>query len=207
MGSKSKNIVWKKTKVDPCMRKQLNGHKSCVLWFTGLSGSGKSTLAIQLEKELYLQSIRTYILDGDNLRHGLNKNLGFSPEDRTENIRRMGEVAKLFVNAGLITLVASISPYKKDRNQVRSLFASDEFIEVYVKCSLDECERRDPKGLYKRARGGEIESFTGISAPYEAPEKQEILIESDKLSLQDSVQQIIQFLKDHHYLEWNKGLG
>lgn len=196
----SPNIVWQLTKILKNDRQRLNRHKSCVLWFTGLSGSGKSTLAIEVEKELFQRNIRCYILDGDNLRHGLNKNLGFSQTDRTENIRRIGEVAKLFVDAGVIPLVAAISPYREDRDRIRAIFEKKEFIEIYVKCSVEECERRDPKGLYKKARTGEITHFTGISAPYEAPLQPEMLIESDKQTLIKSVDQIISYLHDNGYI-------
>ncbi len=200
MTMKSENIVWHQASVTREDRHRLNGHKSCVLWFTGLSGAGKSTLSVAVEQELYQHHIRSYVLDGDNIRHGLNHNLGFSPEDRKENIRRIGEVAKLFVDAGLFALSAFISPYREDRDQVRSRFAEGEFIEIYVKCSLEECERRDPKGLYKKARTGEIKEFTGISAPYEAPLNPEIVIESDRQTVEASVEQVIQYLKDHSYI-------
>jgi adenylylsulfate kinase len=170
-----------------------------------LSGAGKSTLAIALEKELYDFGIRSYVLDGDNIRHGLNKNLGFSPEDRKENIRRIGEVAKLFVDAGLFALSAFISPYREDRQMVRERFVPGEFIEVYVKCPLEVCERRDPKGLYKKARKGEIQNFTGISAPYEEPLNPEIIVETDKQTLEQSVQQIIGYLKERGLLDMVHG--
>lgn len=195
-----KNIVWQETKVSREDRYKLNNHRSCLLWFTGLSGAGKSSLATAVEKELYEYGIRSYVLDGDNIRHGLNNNLGFSPEDRKENIRRIGEVSKLFVDAGLFALTAFISPYREDRQMVRERFADDEFIEVYVKCPLEVCETRDPKGLYKKARKGEIKQFTGISAPYEEPLSPEIVVESDKLSLEESVQQVISYLKEHQYI-------
>jgi adenylylsulfate kinase len=181
-------------------REKLNRHKSCVLWFTGLSGSGKSTLAVEVEKWLYQHQLHSFILDGDNLRHGLNRNLDFTPEDRTENIRRMGETAKLFVEAGMITLVAAISPFKADREMVRSLFKDKEFIEIYVKCSIEECERRDPKGLYKKALSGEITHFTGISSPYEEPDKPEILLENDRNPHQESAKTVIHYLKDNGYI-------
>ena len=194
MNIKSDNIVWHQAKVSKQDGHRLNQHKSCVLWFTGLSGSGKSTLSTEVEKELYQRGIRTYVLDGDNIRHGLNKDLGFSKEDRKENIRRIGEVAKLFVDAGIVTLTAFISPYIEDRATVRALFEKDEFIEVYVKCSIEECERRDPKGLYKKARLGEIKEFTGISAPYEEPVNPEIVVETDRESIETSVQKIVNYL-------------
>ncbi|WP_027415620.1 adenylyl-sulfate kinase [Aneurinibacillus terranovensis] len=188
------NIVWHQTTISKEDRQSLNKHKSGILWFTGLSASGKSTLANELEKRLYDRGLRTYLLDGDNIRHGINKDLGFSPEDRTENIRRIGEVAKLFVDAGIIVLTAFISPYKEDRNLARSLVNDGEFIEIYVKCSLEECEKRDPKGLYKKAKTGEIPQFTGISSPYEEPDHPELIVETDKQSLEQSVEQVIQYL-------------
>lgn len=199
--SKSTNITWHDSKVTKEERQKLNQHKSAVLWFTGLSGSGKSTLSVELEKELHAQGVHTYRLDGDNVRHGLNNNLGFSPEDRTENIRRIGEVGKLMVDAGLITLTAFISPYREDRDNVREILDEKEFIEVYVKCSVEACEARDPKGLYKKARAGEIKGFTGIDAPYEEPENPELTIETDKQPLKECVQAIIDHLKKNGYLE------
>lgn len=201
METKSTNIVWHNSQVSKEDRHALNGHKSCVLWFTGLSGAGKSTLAVELEKQLWQRNIRSYVLDGDNIRHGLNKNLGFSPEDRTENIRRIGEVARLFVDAGLFALTAFISPYREDRHIVRSLFEDGEFIEIYVKCSVNECARRDPKGLYKKAKAGEIQNFTGISAPYEAPDHPEITIDTEILTVDESIQQVIHYLQKNGYLE------
>jgi adenylylsulfate kinase len=202
MTNLAKHIVWQQTKVTREDRYRLNNHRSCLLWFTGLSGAGKSTLAAALEKELYEYGIRSYVLDGDNLRHGLNNNLGFTPEDRKENIRRIGEVSKLFVDAGLFALTAIISPYREDRQLVRERFAQGEFIEVYVKCPLEVCEMRDPKGLYKKARSGEIQNFTGISAPYEEPLNPEIIVESDKQSIEQSVQQVMQYLKENRYLDY-----
>lgn len=196
----STNIVWHESGVTKEDRQKLNNHKSGVLWFTGLSGSGKSTVSVALEKEIHARGIRTYLLDGDNVRHGLNKNLGFSPEDRTENIRRIGEVGKLMSDAGVLTLSAFISPYQEDRDQVRALLEEDEFIEIYVKCSVDTCEDRDPKGLYKKARAGEIKGFTGIDAPYEEPVNPEIVIETDKQTLEESVQTITDYLKKAGYL-------
>jgi len=191
-----KFIIPHKGKLTKEDRQKLKGHKSVILWFTGLSGSGKSTIAHALEEALYQRNIHTYILDGDNIRKGLNKDLGFSPEDRKENIRRLGEVAKLFVDAGIITIVAAISPYRNDRNFVRNLVEYGEFIEVYVKCPLEICEARDPKGLYKKARQGIIKNFTGIDAPYEEPENPEIVIESDKESIEEAVNKIIQYLEN-----------
>ncbi|WP_102344821.1 adenylyl-sulfate kinase [Bacillus sp. Marseille-P3661] len=201
MRVKPTNIVWHKGKVTKQLRQQLNGHKSAVLWFTGFSGAGKSTLSVAVEQELHRRGIRTYILDGDNVRHGLNNNLGFSHEDRTENIRRIGEVSKLFVDAGVMTLTAFISPYRADRRMVRSLMQEGEFIEVYVKCALEECEKRDPKGLYKKARNGEIRGFTGIDAPYEVPRNPEIIVETDTQTLKQSVDQVLEYLVVEGYIE------
>lgn len=200
MESQSTNITWHNAKVNKEDRRRMNGHKSAVLWFTGLSGAGKSTLAVEVEKRLHQRGIHSYILDGDNMRHGMNKNLGFSPEDRKENIRRIGEVSKLFVDAGAVVLSAFISPYQEDRDDVRALLEDGEFIEVYVKCSVEECENRDPKGLYEKARQGEIKNFTGISAPYEAPKDPELVVETDQQTLEESVQQVIKFLEDEGYL-------
>jgi adenylylsulfate kinase len=197
-----KNIVWQDTKVKKEDRQLMNKHKSCVLWLTGLSGSGKSTIAMELEKKLFELGIHTFILDGDNLRYGLNKNLGFSPEDRKENVIRIGEVSKLFVDAGIIVLTACISPYREDREMVRNMFGKNEFLEVYVKCSLEECERRDPKGLYQKAREGKINCFTGISAPYEEPLDPELLIESDRQLPIDAVNEIISYLNSNGYLRF-----
>jgi adenylylsulfate kinase len=191
---KATNISWHHPLITKKDRQLMNRHKSAVLWFTGLSGSGKSTLANEVEYQLHQRGIRTYVLDGDNIRHGLNKNLGFSPEDRTENIRRIGEVAKLFVDAGFFVLTAFISPYRKDRDNVRQLLSEGEFVEIYAKCSLEICEQRDTKGLYKKARAGEIAEFTGISAPYEEPNNPELTIETDKIDLQESTKKILDYL-------------
>ncbi|UOQ93142.1 adenylyl-sulfate kinase [Halobacillus shinanisalinarum] len=198
--SESTNIVWHDSEVTKQERQEQNNHKSAVLWFTGLSGSGKSTVSVALEKELHEIGVHTYRLDGDNVRHGLNKNLGFSPEDRTENIRRIGEVANLMVDAGLVTLTAFISPYREDRDRARKLLGEKEFIEVYVKCSVEACEERDPKGLYKKARAGEIKGFTGIDAPYEEPVEPEVTIETDKQTLEESVQVVIDHLQQKGYI-------
>ncbi|MCG1146201.1 adenylyl-sulfate kinase [Staphylococcus epidermidis] len=198
--SESNHITWHDSEVTKKQRQHRNGHKSAVIWFTGLSGSGKSTVSVALEKELFNEGKQTYRLDGDNVRHGLNKNLGFSPEDRSENIRRIGEVAKLMVEAGALTVTAFISPYKEDREGVRALLEDNEFIEVYTKCSVEECEKRDPKGLYKKARSGEIPEFTGISAPYQAPENPEITIDTEHDTIEQSVEQIIRYLKEHQYI-------
>ncbi|WP_027409542.1 adenylyl-sulfate kinase [Anoxybacteroides tepidamans] len=189
------NIVWHPSTITKQDRQKLNGHKSCVLWFTGLSGSGKSTLANAIQVKLHQLGVRSYILDGDNIRYGLNKGLGFSKEDRAENIRRIGEVAKLFVDCGIITLTALVSPFREDREQVRNLFPEGEFIEVYVRCPLDICEKRDPKGLYQKARRGAILQFTGIDSPYEAPLFPEIVIETDKCSIAEGGDTVISYLK------------
>lgn len=189
------NIVWHPTTVTKTDRQQRTGHKSAILWFTGLSGAGKSTLANAVEYELHQRGLASYVLDGDNIRHGLNRGLGFGPDDRKENIRRIGEVAKLFVDAGVITLTAFISPYREDRELARSLVDEGEFIEVYVKCPLEECERRDVKGLYQKARNGEISQFTGISSPYEEPVSAELVIESNEQTIEESVQRVIAYLE------------
>lgn len=196
----STNITWHDSEVTKAQRQQRNQHKSAVIWFTGLSGSGKSTVSVALEKALFERQVQTYRLDGDNIRHGLNNNLGFSPEDRTENIRRIGEVGKLMVDAGVLTTTAFISPYAADRNVVRDTLAQGEFIEVYTKCSLEGCESRDPKGLYKKARAGEIQGFTGINAPYEAPTNPEIEIDTEALSVDEAVAKIVAYLTKHQYI-------
>lgn len=193
-------IIWHQSTITKNERQQQNQHKSCVIWFTGLSGSGKSSLANALDKELFSLNVQSYVLDGDNIRHGLNAGLGFSKEDRKENIRRIGEVSKLFVDSGQIVSTAFISPFRKDRDQVRALFPDGEFIEVYVKCPITICENRDPKGLYKKARNGEISEFTGISSPYEEPNHPELIIETDKLTISQSVGTIINYLKDREIL-------
>jgi adenylylsulfate kinase len=197
---KATNIVWHQGAVTRADREQLNGHKGCTVWLTGLSGSGKSTIAVDLEKRLCERGVRAYILDGDNIRHGLNKNLGFSPEDRTENIRRIGEVAKLFTEAGVVNLTAFISPYRTDRDRVRGIMQPGDFVEVYVDCPIDECERRDVKGLYKKARAGQIPEFTGISAPYEEPEKPELVLRTAELSEEQSVQACLRYLETNGYI-------
>jgi adenylylsulfate kinase len=190
------NIVWHDHRVTKAERRKLNNHGSCVVWFTGLPSSGKSTIASEVEHQLHNRGIRTYLLDGDNVRHGLNSNLGFSPEDREENIRRIGEVARLFVDAGMITFVAFISPYRKDRERARNILEAGEFIEVYVKCPVEVCEQRDPKGLYQKAKKGEIKEFTGVSAPYEESLNAEIILETDRLAVEESVKKIIDYLED-----------
>ncbi|WP_127494667.1 adenylyl-sulfate kinase [Paenibacillus glycanilyticus] len=190
-----RHIKWHTSCITREDRERLNGHRSCILWLTGLSGSGKSTLAAAIENELHKQHCRTYILDGDNLRHGINRDLGFSPEDRSENIRRIGEIAKLLADAGMITIVAAISPYRQDRDKVRALCKPGDFIEVYVQCTVEECERRDPKGLYKKARSGEIMHFTGLSAPYEPPLRAELVLKTDERSVADSVIEAMAYIR------------
>lgn len=189
------DLVWHHATVTRERREQLNGHKSCVLWFTGLSGAGKSTLAHAVEEQLHLLGCHTFVLDGDNVRHGLSSNLGFSAADRKENIRRIGEAAKLMMESGVITLTAFISPFREDREAVRNLMPHGDFIEIYCKASLDVCESRDVKGLYKKARAGEIRNYTGIDSPYEAPLKPELVVETDRLDLRESVDRVIRLLK------------
>ena len=195
--SKSTDITWHKPLVTQADRERRNGYKGGVIWLTGLPSSGKSTLGHEVERLLFERGCNSYVLDGDNIRHRLNKNLGFSPEDRKENIRRIGEVANLFADAGVIVLTAFISPYREDRDQARALNEQGRFFEVCCKCSVEECERRDPKGLWKRARKGEIEEFTGVSAPYEEPLAPEIAVETDKHSLEECAKQIIRYLEEH----------
>ena len=197
---KATNITWHEGHVDRAEREQLLKQKGCLIWFTGLSGSGKSTVAYTLEHALVQRGHLTYVLDGDNVRHGLNKNLGFSAEDREENIRRIGEVGKLFVDTGVITLTAFISPYRKDRDNNRALLSEGEFIEVFLDTPLDVCEERDPKGLYKKARAGEIKGFTGIDDPYEAPENAELVIDTAKVSPQEASTMIIELLESRGLL-------
>ncbi len=197
---KSKNIVWHHTTVSKEEREGINGHRGCTVWLTGLSGSGKSTIANLLEKALWERGVRSFVLDGDNVRHGLNKDLGFSPADRTENIRRIGEVAALFTEAGVVNVTAFLSPYRADRDLVREIMKDGDFIEVRVNCDLDECERRDPKGLYKKARAGEIPEFTGISAPYEAPDNPELAINTTQQTAEESTAEILAYLESKSYI-------
>jgi bifunctional enzyme CysN/CysC len=191
---KSENIYWSHGKVTATQRAQRNGHPGRVVWMTGLSGSGKSTIATELERELFNLGKNAYVLDGDNIRHGLNNDLGFSPDDRKENIRRIGEVARLFADAGVIAITSFISPYRSDRELVRKMVEPGTFVEVFVNAPIEVCEQRDPKGLYARAKAGEIKEFTGISAPYEAPAQPEIELHTDKLSVQEAVARIVEFL-------------
>ena len=197
---KSANIVWSKHHLTKKERSELKQQMPAIIWFTGLSGSGKSTIANALEEKLYSFGKHTYLLDGDNVRHGLNKDLGFSDIDRVENIRRIGEVSKLFVDAGMLVLSAFISPFKKDRNIIREMVKEDEFIEVFVDTPLAICEERDPKGLYKKARDGKIADFTGISSPYEQPENPEIHLKTAEKNIEESVSEIIQYLNDKGYI-------
>ena len=197
---KATNIKWHHGKITKEDRVKLLNQKGATIWLTGLSGSGKSTIAVELEHALIENKHQAYILDGDNIRHGLNKNLGFSPEDRTENIRRIGELAKLFTEANIITIAAFVSPYREDRDNVRKLLNQGEFIEIYVRCSLEVCETRDTKGLYKKARAGEVKNFTGISAPYEEPLNPELTIDSSKLSVEESTREILNYLAGKGYV-------
>jgi len=201
MEQKVKNLYWHSHSITVEERRERYDYMSCVLWFTGLSAAGKSTLANSLCQRLHLMGVKSYVLDGDNIRHGLNKDLGFSPEDRKENIRRIGEVAKLFVDAGLIAMTAFISPYREDRDNARKLMNEGEFIEVFVRCPLQECERRDPKGIYKKARSGEVGEFTGISAPYEEPEDPEIILDTDKMTLEECVEEVLTYLIRNNYIK------
>jgi adenylylsulfate kinase len=198
---KATNITWHEGHITRADRERVLGQRGATIWLTGLSGSGKSTIAVAAEKVLLERGRATYVLDGDNVRHGLNKNLGFSPEDRTENIRRIGEVAKLFIEAGIIALTSFISPYRSDRDAVRGIMESGDFVEVLVDASVETCESRDVKGLYKKARAGEIPEFTGISAPYEAPEKPELVLDTNTQSVEESVGSLIGFLEEKGYLE------
>lgn len=195
MSKEERNITWQQSSLSRHARELHNGHRSRALWFTGLSGAGKSSLAFALEQHLHVRGVRCYVLDGDNVRHGLNRDLGFTSEDRQENLRRIGEVAKLMVDAGLLVLSAFISPHAQDREMVRQLFEPEDFIEIYVQCSIEECERRDPKGLYKKARSGDIPHFTGISAPYDVPEDPSLIIDTEQLPLDEAVQKIVQYLE------------
>jgi adenylylsulfate kinase len=200
MVEKSTNVVWHEASLSKDLRRKQNGHHSFVIWFTGLSGSGKSTVANAVAKRLYENEIRNYVLDGDNIRHGLNKDLGFTEEDRKENIRRIGEVSKLFVDSAQVVLTAFISPFQADRQVVRDLLEEDEFVEVFVKCPIEECEKRDPKGLYVKARQGIISDFTGISSPYEEPENPELVVETNLYTIEECVDQVIAYLKSRQFI-------
>jgi len=196
MSDKTENVVWHHATVTRERRQQMNGHQSFVLWFTGLSGSGKSTLAHAVEERLHQMQCRTFVFDGDNVRHGLCSDLGFGEEDRKENIRRIGEMTRLFVEAGVVAMTAFISPFREERQRVRSLFAPGEFIEVYCDCSLEVCEERDVKGLYAKARAGEIPNYTGISSPYEAPESPEIRVRTDQENIEQSIEHVFRYLRE-----------
>lgn len=191
---KATNVTWHDHAVSKEERRTLAGHKGLVLWFTGLSASGKSTVANVVDHKLYSMGKRSFVLDGDNIRMGLNKNLGFSAEDRAENIRRIGEVAKLFATSGTIAITAFISPYRKDRDACRAMMPEGEFIEIFMNTSLEKCEQRDPKGLYKKARAGQLKGFTGIDDPYEAPEKPELVLDGDNKGIDDLADEVIAFL-------------
>lgn len=194
------NVIWFDRFVKRKERNRLNNHKSGLIWFTGLSASGKSTIAHIVERQLFNRGIRTYVFDGDNVRYGINSNLGFSREDRKENLRRIAELSKLFVDAGMIVLAAFISPYKEDREYVRKRFEGDNFLEIYVKCSVEECERRDPKGQYKKARSGIIKDYTGISAPYEEPENPDLVLETERYNIQTSVKKVLDLLEEKKFI-------
>lgn len=189
------NVIWHKPLVTREMREALNGHKSVAIWFTGLPSSGKSTIAHAVERKLFELGVRTYTFDGDNIRHGLCSDLGFSPEDRAENLRRIAEVIRLFLDAGIVVLAAFVSPYKKDREKVKKIISEKDFIEIYCRCPVEVCEKRDPKGLYKKARAGEIKNYTGISAPYEEPENPALVLDTHILSLEESVSKVLELIK------------
>ena len=202
---KSKNITWQEGQVGRSDREAIAGQHGVTIWLTGLSGSGKSTIAVAAERELTNRGRLAFVLDGDNIRHGLNAKLGFSPEDRAENIRRIGEVSKLFTEAGMIVFASFISPYRSDRDAVRALMGARDFVEVYVDASLETCEQRDVKGLYKKARAGEIPEFTGISAPYEAPESPELVLDTNRQSVEESVGKLVEYLDAKGYLTPTSG--
>lgn len=199
-GPKAQNLTWHVGEVDKDARAAAHGHRGAVLWFTGLSGSGKSTIGHRVERLLTERGAFAYVLDGDNIRHGLNSDLGFSPEDRVENIRRIGEVARLFADSGAIVVSAFISPYRSDRDRIRGLMGEGEFVEVFVDTPLEVCEARDPKGLYKKARAGEISGFTGLDAPYEAPEAPEVHLKTADLSVDQAAEQVLRYLERHDIL-------
>ncbi len=196
----TKNIVWHETFVDRQDRNRINKHKSGVVWFTGCPASGKSTIAHHMEKELFDRGIRCYVLDGDNVRHGINSNLGFSRDDRRENLRRIGELSKLFVDAGIVVLAAFVSPYREDREFIRQTVGPEFFFEAYVKCSIETCEKRDPKGHYKKAKAGLIKDYTGVSAPYEEPENPEIVLDTEEIDVETSVRTVLEFLERKKFI-------
>ena len=197
---KGDNLTWHVGEVDKDARAAAHGHRGAVLWFTGLSGSGKSTIGHRVERMLVARGAFAYVLDGDNIRHGLNSDLGFAPEDRVENIRRIGEVARLFADAGALVVSAFISPYRADRDRIRALLGDGEFVEVFVDTPLEVCEARDPKGLYKKARAGEIQNFTGLDAPYEAPTAPEVHLRTATLTVDEASAQVIRYLEEHNVL-------
>jgi adenylylsulfate kinase len=197
----NQNVIWHHSSVTRQLRNQQNKHRSLILWFTGISGSGKSTLAHAVEEKLYQLNYRTFVLDGDNVRHGLSSNLGFSKKDRRENIRRIGEVSKLMIEAGMIVLTAFISPFKDDRSYVRNLVPPGDFLEIYCNASLAVCEKRDVKGFYKSARAGEINNYTGISSPYDEPDSPELVVDTDELNLDESVELVINILIEQCVIE------
>jgi adenylylsulfate kinase len=201
----SDNIVWSHSRVSPAQRAEVLGHRPATLWFTGLSGSGKSTVATAVEERLVGRGVAAYVLDGDNVRHGLNADLGFSPADREENIRRIGEVCRLFHDAGLIVLTAFISPYRTDRARARALHPDGGFVEVFVDTPLEVCESRDPKGLYRKARAGEIPDFSGISAPYEEPSAPELRLATAGQTLDESVAIVVRYLEDNELIPRQEG--
>ena len=198
---KSENITWHAGGVTRAQREDVRGHRGAILWFTGLSGSGKSTLGAAVEHALLDRKCATYLLDGDNVRHGLNRDLGFSPADRSENNRRIGEVAKLFADAGVLCVCTFISPYREDRARLRANMTEGDFIEVYVRASLAVCESRDPKGLYKKARAGKISDFTGIGAPYEAPEQPDVLLDTEFQTVEQNVDKVVAYLSERGYIK------
>lgn len=196
--SKTKTVIWHDARITRYLREQQNNHRAVIVWFTGYSGAGKSTLAHAVEERLYKQKCQTFVFDGDNVRHGLCSDLGFSAIDRQENIRRIGEMVKLFIEAGVIAMTAFISPFRSDRNRVRSLVPHGDFFEIYCQCPLEVCEQRDVKGLYKRARAKKIHEFTGISSPYEEPYNPELVIKTHELSLDESVDQVVKLLRSRN---------
>ena len=197
---KAENLTWHVGEVDKEARTAAHGHRGAVLWFTGLSGSGKSTIGHRVERMLIERGAFAYVLDGDNVRHGLNSDLGFAAEDRVENIRRIGEVSRLFADSGALVVSAFISPYRKDRDRIRGLMPEGEFVEVFVDTPLEICEARDPKGLYKKARAGEITNFTGLDAPYEAPDAPEVLLRTANLSVDEGARQVVRYLEEQNIL-------
>lgn len=203
--NKNKEIVWHNTTISSANRKKLLNQNPFILWFTGLSASGKSTLANMVEKKLFEMSYKTYLLDGDNVRHGLNSDLGFNEESRIENIRRIGEVSKLFLDSGIIVLTAFISPFMSDRDLARSLVSKEQFLEIFIDASLETCERRDPKGMYQKARNGEIDNFTGISSPYEVPQNPELHIVNNDITIDDASNQVIDYLIKENYINKKGG--